>query len=99
MAKENPSLKRKLAHAGGWSLAKRVAKSIPYVGTAMAIGLVGYDIKRKGVVKGVLNAGIDAIPFVGAGKNIVEFFTGDLLSDKPETSANGNKIPTRGAGE
>ncbi|MGI8788626.1 MAG: hypothetical protein ACR2HG_12790 [Pyrinomonadaceae bacterium] len=82
MTKENPSLKRKLVHAGGWSVAKRVAKSIPYVGTAMAIGLVGYDIKKKGVVKGVLNAGIDAIPFVGAGKNIIEFFTGDLLPDK-----------------
>lgn len=83
MAEEKKSLKRKLAHAGGWSLAKRVAKSVPYVGTAMAIGLVGYDIRRKGLVKGVLNAGIDAIPFVGAGKNIVEFFTGDLFPDKP----------------
>lgn len=82
MAKENKSLKRKLVHAGGWTVAKRVAKSIPYVGTAMAIGLVGYDIKNKGVVKGVLNSGLDAIPFVGMGKNIVEFFTGDLLPDK-----------------
>ncbi len=82
MAKENSSLKRKLVHAGGWTVAKRVAKSIPYVGTAMAIGLVGYDIKNKGVVKGVLNAGLDAIPFVGMGKNIFEFFTGDLFPDK-----------------
>ncbi|MDQ3713351.1 MAG: hypothetical protein M3388_14185 [Acidobacteriota bacterium] len=82
MTKENPSLKRKIVHAGGWTIAKRVAKSIPYVGTAMAIGLVGYDIRRKGVVKGVLNAGLDAIPFVGLGKNVVEFFTGDLLPDK-----------------
>ncbi|MDQ6785400.1 MAG: hypothetical protein M3033_01085 [Acidobacteriota bacterium] len=82
MANETPSLKRKIVHAGGWTVAKRVAKSIPYVGTAMAIGLVGYDIKKKGVVKGVLNAGIDAIPFVGTGKNIVEFFTGDIFPDK-----------------
>ncbi len=82
MTKENPSLKRKIVHASGWTVAKRVAKSIPYVGTAMAIGLVGYNIRRKGVVKGVLNAGLDAIPFVGLGKNVVEFFTGDLLSDK-----------------
>ena len=82
MTKENPSLKRKIVHAGGWTIAKRVAKSIPVVGTAMAIGLVGYDIKRKGVVKGVLNSGLDAIPFVGFGKNVVEFFTGDLLPDK-----------------
>ena len=82
MTKENQSVKRKLAHAGGWALTKRVAKSIPYVGTVMAIGLVGYDIKKKGVVKGVINSGLDAIPFVGLGKNVVEFFTGDLLPDK-----------------
>ncbi len=82
MAKENLNLKRKIIHAGGWQVAKRVAKSVPYVGTVMAIGLVGYDIKRKGVVKGIANAGLDAIPFVGLGKNVVEFFTGDLLPDK-----------------
>jgi hypothetical protein len=82
MTEKNQTLTRKVVHAGGWTVAKRVAKSIPYVGTAMAIGLVGYDIKRKGVVNGVLNAGIDAIPFVGMAKNVVEFFTGDLLPDK-----------------
>lgn len=82
MAKENPSLKRKLAETGGWVVAKRVAKSIPYVGTAFTIGLVGFDIKKKGVVNGVLNSGLDAIPFVGLGKNVVEFFTGDFFPDK-----------------
>lgn len=63
-------------------MARRVAKSIPYVGTAMAVGLVGYDIKRKGLKNGLLNAGLDAIPFVGAAKNAVEFFRGDFLPDK-----------------
>jgi hypothetical protein len=91
MTKENPSLKRKIVHAGGWTVAKRVAKSIPYVGTVMAIGMVGYDIKKKGVVKGVLNSGLDAIPFVGLGKNVVEFFTGDLIPDKPANQQNGGK--------
>jgi hypothetical protein len=79
------TLTRKAVHAGGWTVAKRVAKSIPYVGTVMAIGLVGYDIKRKGTVNGVLNSGLDAIPFVGTAKNVLEFFTGDLLPDKPNT--------------
>jgi len=88
MTKDNASLKRKLIEAGSWKVARRVAKSIPYVGTAVAIGLVGYDIKRKGVVKGVLNSGLDAIPFVGLGKNVIEFFTGDLLTDK---TVNGGK--------
>lgn len=85
----NKSLKRKAAEAGGWMVAKRVAKSIPYVGTAMAIGFVGYDIKRKGLVKGVLNSGLDAIPFVGMGKNVIEYFTGDFFPDKKVTGKNG----------
>lgn len=78
------SLKRKAAEVGGWQVAKRVAKSIPVVGGLMTIGLVGYDIKKKGVVKGVINSGLDAIPIVGTAKNVVEFFTGDFLSDKEE---------------
>ena len=81
---DNPkSVKRKLVEAGGWQVAKRVGKSIPYVGSVMAIGLVGYDIKKKGVVKGILNSGIDAIPFVGLAKNAVELITGDFFPDKP----------------
>ena len=82
MAENRKTLQRKAAEAGGWVAAKRVAKAVPYLGTVMAIGLVGYDIKKKGVVKGVINSGLDAIPFVGMGKNILEFFTGDLLPDK-----------------
>ena len=82
MAIEKKNLTRKATEAGGWMLAKRIAKSIPPYGTILAIGLVGYDIKKKGVVKGVINSGLDAIPFVGLGKNVVEFFTGDFLPDK-----------------
>lgn len=84
MAENKKSLKRKVLEAGGWQAARRVGRAIPYVGTVMAIGLVGYDIKRKGAVYGVLNSGLDAIPFVGLGKNVIEFFTGDLLPDKAE---------------
>ena len=91
MAENKKTLKRKAAEAGGWMLAKRIGKSIPYVGTAMAIGFVGYDIKRKGLVKGVINSGLDAIPFVGTGKNIIEYFTGDLLPDKKVSNKKSGK--------
>ncbi len=91
MADNKKTLGKKVVHAGGWAVAKRVAKSIPYVGTVMAIGLVGYDIKNKGVVKGILNSGIDAIPVVGFAKNAVELFTGDFFPDKPQNNGNSNK--------
>ena len=79
---EGKTLKRKLIHAGGWQVAKRVAKAIPLGGTAVAVVLVGSDIKNKGVVKGLVNSGIDAIPFVGLAKNAVELFRGDFIPDK-----------------
>ena len=82
MADKRPGIKRKIIHAGGWQVAKRVAKTIPFGGTAVAIALVGSDIKKKGVVKGLLNSGIDAIPFVGLAKNAVELVRGDFLPDK-----------------
>ena len=82
MAINRTGVKRKLLHAGGWQVAKRVAKAIPLGGTAVAIALVGSDIKNKGVVKGIVNSGIDAIPFVGLAKNAVEILTGDFIPDK-----------------
>ena len=84
MAREGHSIKRKLLHAGGWQVVKRVARSVPFGGTAVVVVLVGSDIKNKGVVKGLMNSGIDAIPIVGLVKNGVELFTGDFISDKPK---------------
>jgi len=84
MTEKKTTLKRKVIEAGGWQIAKRAAKSVPYLGTVVAIGLIGQSIKRKGVLKGVVNSGLDAIPFVGTAKNVVEFFTGDFIPDKNE---------------
>ena len=82
MADRKTEIKRKLVHAGGWQVAKRVAKTIPFGGTVVVIALVGNDIKRKGVVKGLLNSGIDAIPVIGLAKNAVELVRGDFISDR-----------------
>jgi hypothetical protein len=89
MARKDRSLKRKLLHAGGWQVAKRLAKMMPFGGTIVVVGLVGHDIKRKGVVRGVINSGIDAIPVVGFAKNAVELFTGDFIADKEDRKAKG----------
>ncbi len=82
MANSKAEITRKLVHAGSWQVAKRVAKTIPFAGTAVAIVLVGSDIRNKGVVKGLVNSGIDAIPFVGLAKNAVELVRGDFIPDK-----------------
>jgi len=91
MTEKKPSLKRKAVNAGGWQIAKRVAKSLPYVGSALAISLVGYNVKKKGLFRGVSDSALDAIPIVGTVKNVTEFFTGDLIPAK-ETSEIDQKI-------
>jgi len=77
-------IQRKLLHAGGWQVAKRVIKTVPFGGTFVALVLVGSDIRSKGVVRGLVNSGIDAIPFVGLAKNAVELVRGDFIADKPK---------------
>ncbi len=69
MADKKPSFTRKIVHAGGWQVARRAAKMLPFGGTIVVVGLVGHDIKKKGLLGGVVNSGLDAIPFVGLAKN------------------------------
>ena len=78
------SLKRRAVRAGGWTLAKRLIKPIPIVGTFIVIGLAGYDIKKKGLLRGGIHVGLDATPIIGTAKGILELFTGDLIPDKEQ---------------
>ncbi len=78
------TLKGRLVRDGGWGLAKRLIRPIPVVGTAVAIGLAGHEMKKKGLVRGAIDAGLNATPIVGTAKNLIELFTGDLIPDKTE---------------
>ncbi|HEV2705626.1 MAG TPA: hypothetical protein VGV59_06850 [Pyrinomonadaceae bacterium] len=76
------TFKRRVLRAGGWKLAKRLIKPIPFVGTAVAVGLASYEVKKKGALRGAMHVGLDLMPVVGTLKNVVEIFTGDLIRDK-----------------
>ena len=90
MAGRKKSVTRKLVHAGGWQVVKRAAKMIPFGGTIVVVGLVGHDIKKKGVVNGVINSSLDAIPVLGFAKNAVELVRGDFIPDKQDRGSKGN---------
>jgi hypothetical protein len=79
-------LKRRILRAGGWGLAKRLIKPVPFIGTVFALSLAGYEIKKKGLLPGAIHVGLDATPLVGTAKGVLEIFTGDLIPDrKPRT--------------
>ena len=68
-------------------LARRLTRSIPYIGAIIAIATLGSAIRRKGWLRGAAHSGLDAIPFVGGAKNLAEAARGrDFFRDKPATA-------------
>jgi hypothetical protein len=78
------SVTRRIVRAGGWGIAKRIIKPIPVVGSVLAFGLAGYEIRKKGLIPGAIHVGLDMTPLVGTAKGVLELFTGDLIPDKPK---------------
>ena len=64
-------------------IARRLSRSLPWIGAAIALATLGSAIRRKGLVRGMIHSGLDAIPFVGGAKNMAEVVRGrDFLADK-----------------
>jgi hypothetical protein len=69
---------------GGMRLSRRLRRSLPWIGTAIAIATVFSTMRRKGVLGGALDTGLNAVPLVGAAKNVVEVARGrDFFPDRP----------------
>lgn len=65
-------------------VARRMVRSMPWLGGVIAIATVGAAIRRKGLIGGTADTALDMIPFVGAAKNIAELGRGrDFIPDKP----------------
>jgi hypothetical protein len=73
----------RLARYGGMRLSKRLRRSLPIIGTAIAVATVVSTVRRKGVISGSLDTGLNAMPVVGALKNVVEALRGrDFFPDR-----------------
>lgn len=81
----------KVIQAGATRLATKAIRQVPVLGTAVVVGMAGYEIKKKGLVKGIANVAMDATPVVGVAKNVIEMFTGDWFPDKPEKTNNSSE--------
>lgn len=64
-------------------LIRRLTRSVPWIGAAVAVLTVGAAIRRKGAFGGVVDTALDAMPGVGAVKNAIEAVRGrDFIKDK-----------------
>jgi hypothetical protein len=72
-------------------LSRRLQRSIPILGAAIAVATIVATVRRKGVVSGTLDTGLNAVPFVGALKNIAEVMRGrDFFPDRYPASRYGD---------
>ena len=68
---------------GGARLSRKLSRSVPIIGAALAVATVAATMKRKGFFRGALDTGLNATPFVGAVKNAVELIRGrDFIPDR-----------------
>lgn len=73
----------RLVRWGGVRLSRRLSKSVPIIGAVIAIATVVGTMRRKGMLGGVFDTALNAIPFVGAAKNAVEMARGrDFFPDR-----------------
>lgn len=73
----------RLRNYAGRKIARRLSRSIPWIGAAIALVTLGSAIRRKGFLGGTVHSGLDAVPFVGAAKNLAEIARGrDFIPDR-----------------
>jgi hypothetical protein len=77
------ALTHRLARLAGARGSRRLSRSLPFVGSLIALGFAGMAIRRKGLARGVADTSLNALPFIGVLKTVIETFTGDWFRDRP----------------
>jgi hypothetical protein len=77
------AVQQQLLKYGQRRVARRLGRSLPWIGVAVALVTLGSAIKRKGVLRGTIDSALNATPFLGAVKNAAEVIRGrDFIRDK-----------------
>lgn len=86
-------MSHRVARWGGARLSRRLRRSVPIVGGVIAVATIVGTMRRKGMIGGAFDTGLNAVPFVGAVKNLVEIARGrDFFPDRPAA-----QVPRRSA--
>lgn len=86
----------RLVRWGGARLSRRAARSVPWIGAVIALATVAGTMRRKGFFGGALDTGLNAVPFLGAAKNVAEIVRGrDFIADRPLSTSRQPIPPAR----
>ncbi len=79
---------RQIAQYARGRVIRRLVRSMPWIGAVVAVAAVGTAVRRKGLFGGVVDTTLDAVPGVGAVKNVIEAVRGrDFIRDKVDRPA------------
>jgi len=82
------ALTNRLMRWGGARASRRLSRELPVIGAVVALATIGATMRRKGFFGGLLDTGLNALPFVGAAKNAAEIVRGrDFIRDRPAPPA------------
>ena len=88
------TMTQRVASWGGARLSRRVSRSLPFIGAAIAVATVVATMRRKGVISGAIDTALNAVPFVGAGKNAIEVVRGrDFFPDRYGPAVSARRSP------
>ena len=74
---------RQLVQYGQRRITRKMLRSVPFLGSLVALATLGWAIRRKGVWRGTADTALDFIPFVGGFQNTAEVLRGrDFLRDR-----------------
>lgn len=77
------ALTDRLVRWGGARLSRRMTRAMPVLGVVVAAATLGATMRRKGFFGGTLDTAFNAVPFLGAAKNVVEIARGrDFFPDR-----------------
>ena len=66
----------------------KLTRMLPWVGAAFALAVLASTMRRKGVLRGALDAALDVTPVLGGVKMIAEKIRGrDFIPDRPPVRA------------
>jgi hypothetical protein len=73
----------RLTRWAGARTSRRLARSMPWIGAAVALATVATTVRRKGWLGGATDTALNATPFLGALKNAAETIRGrDFIPDR-----------------
>jgi hypothetical protein len=81
------AIQQQVVRYGQLRLARRISRSLPWIGGVLALAAVGSAIRRKGLFGGIADSALNAIPVVGGVMNVAEVVRGrEFIRDRtPDT--------------